>query len=135
MTKILATLLLVGALSGVAVAEETSISTATYGGVSVSTSAPTRVDNINSGGTSKVLVGRSVLKIVNPVGNPVIYCGYNSSVSTISTSGYFGEPVVAGEKLVLALSTALQYWCKSETVATAPRIQVQQAGKKPAPGR
>lgn len=134
MTKILATLLLVGALSGVAVAEETSISTATYGGVSVSTSAPTRVDNINSGGTSKVLVGRDRIKINNPVGNPTLYCGFNSSVSTITTSGYFGEAIVAGEKQTIPLSSRMQYWCWADHTS-APRINVQQAAKKPAPGQ
>lgn len=110
-------------------------STATYGSVSVSTFSATRVDNISTGGSAGVMVGRAALQISNPAGNATVYCGFNNLVSSQPASGYFGEPIAAGERVTRHLSSSLQYWCYSAVAAASQRISIQQLAVKPAPGQ
>lgn len=102
-----------------------SVTSATYCMVSVSSYTPTRVDNFN-GGCEGLMSSRTTLKIVNPTGNATINCGYSSIVSTNSTNSKLGEEFVAGGKGSFDLSSSVQYWCMTQSVAVAAKIQIQQ---------
>jgi len=62
-----------------------TISTATYCGVQVSTSAATRVDNKVTGGGTAVMNSRTHLKVCTKADNPTVFCGFDVNVSTQNT--------------------------------------------------
>src|ERR1700741_564971 len=86
-----------------ALQEFITLSSATWWGVTVSTSASTRIDNFNGNGPG-LLTGRSALKYTNPSTSLVsVYCGFDGSVSSFTVAGSTvsrqGEEVVTGAKV------------------------------------
>lgn len=136
MNKILTAGLLIAGLSGLAQAQVGSrfatptsdivISTAVYGGVSVSTYAATRVDNISTNGASAVLSGRTHLRLCNLDTNVTVNCAYDAAVSTTSSSAYIGEPFLPTDCKNVEISDLIQYWCYAQPAASSRRMQVQQ---------
>ena len=105
----------------------TSVSSATWCYIQVSTSVPTQVDNFN-GNCEGLLAGRTTLRIINQSGT--LHGGFDSNVSTSTTgttASKYGELISANEIIEMDLSSAMQYYLQSEPAGSGPYIIVQQA--------
>ena len=102
----------------------TAVSSATWCYISVSTSAPTRVDNFN-GQCEGLLTGRTSLRILNQSGT--LHGGFDSNVSTQTASNKYGETFSPNDFREMSLSSAMQYWLQSEPASSAPYVIIMQA--------
>ncbi len=101
------------------------ISTATYSGVAVSTSAPTRVDALNLGAVYD-LPNRVKIRITVPNASGRVNCGYSNAVSTQAASGYFGREMEPGSTVDIELGYYMAYWCLAQSVTASQPISVEQ---------
>ena len=114
------------AISARAQSQPPAISSVTYGGVAISTSSATRVDNVSTAGSTATLSGRIELLLCSPAGNSDIYCGYDGLVSTNTASVYAGRELLGGACINVQIDTGLAYYCKA--VGTSSQwIHVEQA--------
>lgn len=113
-----------------------TISSATYCGVSISTSVATQVDNFNAtSGCTGTLTGRTEVMVCNPkaAAKPV-NCAYNNSVSTqTATGGSMGAEIQPGTCINPALGVLAKFWCMSQDTA-AQIVHVSQAKPLQQPG-
>jgi hypothetical protein len=101
----------------------TTVSSATWCYVSVSTLTPTRVDNF-AGNCEGLLAGRTDLRIVLP--SATLYGGYDVMLSPQDTSSRYGEKIATTDKLELQLSSDQPYYLMGEPAATEPKVLVIQ---------
>ena len=101
-------------------------SSCTYTTVTLSTSAPTRVDDLYTNGTHQVLNSRNEVFIQNMLtSGTTVYGGYDASVSSQTTSAYQGVELPAGGWLVRQLKSSLRFYLLPAS-GTPPRIHVNQ---------
>lgn len=105
-------------------------SSATYTTVTLSTSAATRVDDLSTGGVHVALPSRTEILGQALLGGTTLWCGYDSSVSSQTTSVNQGECFPPGSKFNKSMSTALKWYCLPES-GTPPRLHLQQARNAP----
>ena len=90
----------------------TSVSSVTWCAVSVSATAPTRVDNFNAGCTG-LMDNRTGVKIVN--GGGTLHIGFSTALSTQTSSAFYGETLAASEKTEWAIGSNVKLYLMSES--------------------
>ena len=101
----------------------TSVSSATWCYIQVSTLTPTRVDNFN-GACEGLLAGRSKLRITGATAT--LHGGYDVTLSTLTTSAKYGEALATTTTLELDLSSLMKYYLMGEAGATLPKVLIEQ---------
>lgn len=130
---ILAALALV-AFSGSAKAQiQTYIltSSCTYSGTTVSTGTwARRIDNLNKGAV-QALIGRNLVRITTPGSSKAIYVGYDSSISTVTTSANYARTLSTGAAAIttdipVPSTQAIYALTEDSAGAAGQRINVEQ---------
>lgn len=101
----------------------TSISSATWCYITVSTSVPTRVDNF-SGLCEGLMTGRTGIRIIAAAGT--IHGGFDTTLSTQVESTKYGDVISTSAPVELGLSSAMKYYLFSEYAATEPKVVIWQ---------
>ncbi len=128
MKKLIPLLFLFAPLSVQAAQQVTlAVSSASYSGVTVSTGAAVRVDNLANGAVA-LLIGRSGVQLSVPTGGQTIWWGFSVNVSSNPESANYCQELLAGAKAKPNASSLLPIYAIAADAAGAggQRIGVQQ---------
>lgn len=90
--------------------------------IDVSTTA-TDVAATTSSGT---LLGYYQIEVYSVAGSTTINCGFDISVSTISTSAWYGREVAAGTGVTFTAPSYRKLYCRTQNATTATRATITQ---------